>query len=62
MYVDCKICIKNMKKKIMILKNICNLITLPHVNYLFDHMLKNSLVNNNMSLITKRDGELAKFL
>jgi len=51
-----------MKNKIMIKKYKYNLITLPHVNYLFDHMLRNSLVHNIMSFITKRDGELAKFL
>jgi hypothetical protein len=37
-------------------------ITLSDVIFLFDHMLMNSLVYINLLLITKRHGELTKFI
>ncbi len=37
------------------------LITLSNVNFLFDHMLMNSLAHTYLSLIIKRHGELTKF-
>jgi hypothetical protein len=40
-----------------------NLITLPHVNLLFDHMLMNQItIHTNISQINKRHGELTKLL
>jgi len=37
-----------------------NLLTLLGVNSYFDHMLVNSFIYTNLSLITKRYGELIK--
>lgn len=39
-----------------------NLMTLPHVNFLFDHMLMNSVVHTNLLLIIKRHNELIEFI
>jgi len=40
-----------------------NLITLPHVNLLFDHMLMNQItIHTNISQINKKHGELTKLL
>ncbi len=51
---------ENMKNKINDDKN--NLITLPHVNLLFDQMLMNqTIIHTNLSQINKRHGELSKF-
>jgi len=39
-----------------------NLITLPCANFLFDHMLLNSLIPINLLPNIERHGELIKFL
>lgn len=46
----------------MMIKIKNNLVIISHVNFLFDHMLVNSLVHTNLLSITSRHDELFKFL
>lgn len=45
-----------------ILKNKFNLMTLPHVNFVFHHMLVNLVVHTNLLLIIKRHNKLIEFI